>query len=164
PKEKDLKRLHVWAAVGHDFKSDLTWYDVPGNTNGKMTMKVYRDQILEPVVGSWIREGQRFVLEEDNDSGHGGSKHNIVRTWKQQNGLESYFNCSSSPDFSPIERAWQAPKQYVKKRPCWEDSIVKELAEEGWAHLQQSTINDWVDKIPQILDECIYLEGKMTGN
>jgi hypothetical protein len=83
-------------------------------------MQVYRDYILEPVVGGWLREGQSFILEEDSDSGHGTSKSNIVRTWKEQNRLESFFNCAQSPDFSPVEKAWQGPKEYVKKRPCWD--------------------------------------------
>ncbi|KAK3291257.1 uncharacterized protein B0H64DRAFT_436110 [Chaetomium fimeti] len=61
PKEKDLRRLHCWAAVGHDFKSPLVWYNVPGNSNAL-----------------WLREGYSFVLEEDNDSGYGGKGNNIV--------------------------------------------------------------------------------------
>lgn len=163
PAEKDQKRVHCWAAVGYDFKSSLTWYD-SGNSHGKMTQQCYRDSILEPVVGSWLREGQYFVLEEDNDSGHGTSKTNIVRTWKKQNGLQSYFNCSSSPDFVPVEKAWQGPMQYVKRRPCWDDDIVRELAEEGWAAVKQDSINDWVDSIPQIFKDCLELDGAMTGN
>ncbi len=164
PAEKDLRRLHCWAAVGHDFKSELVWYDVPSNNNGKMTMKVYHDQILEPVVSSWLRAGHSFVLEEDNDSGHGGKKDNIVTRWKKKNGLDSYFNCPLSPDFVPIEKAWQRPKQAVRTRPCWEDSIVKELAQEGWDGLQQKSINCWVDQIPQILKDCIEGEGALTGH
>ncbi|KAH8799419.1 hypothetical protein F5884DRAFT_811921 [Xylogone sp. PMI_703] len=118
PKEKDSKRLHAWAVVGHDFKSDLNWYQVPGNNNGKMSMKVYRDSILEPIIGSWLQKGYDFILEEDGDSGHGTSKCNIIKTWKRLNGLESFFNCPQSPDFVPIKRAFQAPKEAVKKRPC----------------------------------------------
>jgi hypothetical protein len=81
----------------------------------------------------------------------------VVTEWKKENGLESYFNCPLSPDFLPIERAWQLPKQYVRTRPYWEDRIVKELAEEGWATVQQTSINRWVDQIPQILKDCIPL-------
>jgi hypothetical protein len=77
--EKLLKRLHSWAAVGYDFKSDLHFYDVASNTNGKMTQRDYINQILEPIVKPWLK-GPRFVLEEDGDSGHGPGKHNIVRT------------------------------------------------------------------------------------
>ena len=34
---EDRERFHIWGAVGYDFKSDLTFYDVPTNTNGKMS-------------------------------------------------------------------------------------------------------------------------------
>ncbi|KAL8359971.1 hypothetical protein RB598_008355 [Gaeumannomyces tritici] len=91
PPEKDLVRVHAWGAVGHNFKSPLVWYN-SGNPNGKMTLQTYRDQIFEPVVGSWLRDGHNFVLEEDNDSGHGTGKSNIVRTWKKEAGLTSFFN------------------------------------------------------------------------
>ncbi len=71
PPEKDRKRLHCWAAVGYNFKSDIYFYEVPGNSNGKMTHKVYIDSILDPVVKPWLERGDDFVLEEDGDSGHG---------------------------------------------------------------------------------------------
>ena len=70
-----------------------------------MSLQVYRDVVLEPVVGQWLRDGHSFVLEEDNDSSHGTSKSNIVRTWKKQHGLDSFFNCSTSPDMPPIEKS-----------------------------------------------------------
>ena len=55
-----------------------------------------------------------FVLEEDGDSKHrDSSKQNIVRQWKDSNGLISYFNCPGSPDLAPIENCWQAPKQML---------------------------------------------------
>ena len=81
PEEKDKRRLHCWAAVGHNFKSDIYFYD-SGNPNGKMKQETYINQILEPVVKPWLEAGHDFVLEEDNDSGHGPGKSNIVRTWK----------------------------------------------------------------------------------
>ena len=40
---------------------------------------MYRDQILEPVVKLWLLEGQDFLLEEDDDSGHGKAQNrNII--------------------------------------------------------------------------------------
>lgn len=113
---KNQKRYHVWAAVGQDFESDLTFYNVSGNTNGKMSLEVYRNKILEPVVKPWTLQARNglidpFVLEEDGDSGHGTGKNNIVSSWKEENKLDIYFNCPSSPDLSPIEKCWQAPKQ-----------------------------------------------------
>jgi len=40
------ERYHVWGAIGWNFKSELTFYEVPTNTNGKMSMQVYQDVIL----------------------------------------------------------------------------------------------------------------------
>ena len=127
PNEKDKKRHHCWAAVGYNFKSDIYFYEVPGNTNGKMSQKVYIDQILEPIVKPWIDAHHDFVLEEDGDSGHGPEKSNIVRTWKEANGLEFYFNCHSSPDLAPIENCWQPVKQHLHKYPHWDDNTTKEF-------------------------------------
>ncbi|KAF1831151.1 hypothetical protein BDW02DRAFT_572326 [Decorospora gaudefroyi] len=111
--EKDWETSHIWGAVGYNFKSNLTFYKVPGNRNGKLLLSVYRDQILEPVVKKWVENDPYFILEEDNDSGHGGgSSTNIVARWKQ--------NC------------WQVMKQHLKKFPHWDEFETRELAKEGW--------------------------------
>lgn len=60
--------------MAYNFKSDIIFYDVLGDKNGKMTHMMYIDSILEPVVKPWIMEGRDFALEEDGDSGHGTSK------------------------------------------------------------------------------------------
>lgn len=117
PAEKDKKHYHYWAVVGYNFKSGIYFYNVPGNTNGKMSQQVYIDQILEPIVKPWIQTHQDFVLEEDGDSGHGPGKSNIMRTWKEKNGLESYFNYHNSHDLAPIENCWQPVKQTLRKYP-----------------------------------------------
>lgn len=62
PKPKDEKRFHYWAAMGYDFKSDITFYEMSGNPNGKMSLQVYIDQILEPMVKPWPLGKQDFVL------------------------------------------------------------------------------------------------------
>ena len=79
-----------------------------------MSQRVYIDQTLNPIVKPWFDQGQDFVLEEDGDSGHGPGKSNIVRTWKEKSGLEHYFNCSLSPDLSPIKNCWQPVEQLYK--------------------------------------------------
>jgi hypothetical protein len=140
-KEKDLKRLHGWAAVGHDFKSAMHLYDVPGNKNGKMSHKVYLKSILKPIVKPWLDRGDDFVLEEDGDSGHGTSKNNIVRSWKEENNLKCYFNCASSPDLSPIENCWLPPKNFIRKLPHWDEATTKGLIFEGWDTVSRDFIN-----------------------
>lgn len=149
--------------MGHNFKSDIHFYNVPGNTNEKMSQRVYIDSILEPIFKSWIEAKHDFVLEEDGDSGHGPGKSNIVKTWKQNHDLEYYFNCSSSPDLSPIENAWLPSKQYIRKYPHWDDSTTKGLIYEGWATVSEAFINEKVASMPERLRAVIDSEGKMTG-
>jgi hypothetical protein len=164
PKEKDRKRFHCWAAIGFDFKSDIYFYNVPGNSNGKMTQRVYIDSILDPIVKPWIQAGHDFALEEDGDSGHGPARNgNIVRQWKTQNGLESYFNCASSPDLAPIENCWLPPKQHLRKYPHWDDTTTIELINEGWALVSQDYINKRVLSMPERFKAVIEANRNMTG-
>jgi hypothetical protein len=155
PDKKDKKRHHCWAAAGYNFKSNIHFHDVPGNTNGKISQRVYIDQILKPIVKPWLENGQNFVLEEDGDSGHGPGKHNIVRTWKDTHGLEHYFNCPSTPDLAPIENCWQPVKQELYKYPHWDDVTTKELILEGWTHVSQHFINEKVNSMPERLRQVI---------
>jgi hypothetical protein len=156
--------MHCWAAIRYNFKSDIIFYNVPGNNNGKMTQQVYIEQILDPIVKPWIEAGHDFALEEDGDSGHGPARNgNIVRKWKQQCGLESYFNCASSPDLAPIENCWQPPKQHLRKYPHWDDTTTKELIYEGWANVTQEFINKRVLSMPDRLQAVIDSNGRMTG-
>lgn len=55
PKAKDDKRFHCWAASGYNFKSDITFSDVSGNSNGRISLQVYIDQILSLLLsnGCW---------------------------------------------------------------------------------------------------------------
>lgn len=128
--EKDKKRFHYWAAVGHDFKSELVFYEVKDkigkeSKNGKMSHDCYVDSILDPVVKPWLKYGgwQDFVLEEDGDSGHRKpgksikSQNNRMAVWKRKHRLETYQNFPHSPDLSPIENCWLIPKENLRKMP-----------------------------------------------
>lgn len=61
-------------------------------------------------------------------------------TWKEQNGLESYFNRHNSPDLAPIENRWQPVKQTLRKFPHWDDATTKELIYDGWTHVTPNLI------------------------
>lgn len=143
--------------------SDLYFYKVPGNSNGVMSMQVYRDEILEKAVGSWLKRGDHFVLEEDGDSRHGTGKKNIVRDWKQQHGLKYFFSTPGSPDLSPIENGWNVVKEYIAKFPSRSEEELQSLAIKGWNTLSQETVNHWVDSMVQRMQHVVAGEGKMTG-
>lgn len=91
-------------------------------------------------------------------------KSNIVCSWKEENRLDSYFNCPSSPDLSRIEKCWQAPKQHLRRIPHWDDDTTKELIVEGLDNLSMEHINEWTSDIPKMLQDCIDAEGQMMGH
>lgn len=157
PKQKDVKRLHAWAAVGYNFKSDLIFYD-NGTSNGKMDQKTYESILAQATVG-WPAG---IVLEEDRDSGHGTHLNINLQKWKDESTFKFYFNCAASPDLSPIENAWLSPKEYLRKSEHWDDKTVEELARQGWKELSQKTINSWVDSMPARLQQVIDSKGQMT--
>lgn len=129
-----------------------------------MSSEVYLKDILSVVKG-WIDRGDDFVLEEDRDGSHGvgKGKKNSLRDFKESIGLEYFFNCSGSPDLTPIENAWSIPRQYVEKFLRFDEEDLETLAREGWRAIKQSTINQWISSMPARLQECIDAEGQMTS-
>ena len=149
--------------VGWNYKSPLVFYDVPGNTNGKMTMAKYIE-ILDEFVRPLLIEGRDFILEEDGDSGHGvKDNNNIVRQWKARHGLESYFNAAQSPDLSIIENCWQPTKAYIDREDHLEDQVLKERIQWSWSRLDQGFINKQVLTMHDRMEAVIAHEGKRTG-
>jgi hypothetical protein len=71
--EEERYKIHVWAAIGHNFKSELNFHENTANRNGKMTQKNYISQILELVVKPLVEALHRFVLADDDNAGHGSS-------------------------------------------------------------------------------------------
>jgi len=173
--DKYTKRYHCFAIVGWNYKGPLIFYEISGNTNGKMTQVKYIELLeqywlpltrdpgkLESYPGAEDDRvpGEYCVLEEDGDSGHIGKK---ATKWKKEHNVKFYINCPSSPDFSIVENCWQPMKQHVHSKPHWEDDATKALAYEGWEKVTQKMINDWVKTMPQRLIDCQERHGKMTG-
>lgn len=123
---KDEQRLHCWAAVGYNYKSAMQFYLPPEKHNGKMNLQVYRDQILEPIVGKWLQDGEHFILAEDGGSGHGNARNaNIVSQWKQEHALNFFSDCASSPDLSIVEHCWQPPA--INTPPLATDPLLSQI-------------------------------------
>jgi len=161
-----IGKVHIWAAVGWNFRSPLIYYEVK-DPQGSITHAAYIKQILEVEVIKWIERGDDFVLEQDGASGHGGGpkarKNNPVATWLRNHHVNTYFNCHDSPDFAPIETCWQPPKSFQRKRPHWDKQTLRELLEEGWTHVNQDYINYLVSTMPQRLKDAKSLNGDRTS-
>jgi hypothetical protein len=87
----------------------------------------------------------------------------ILCKWKKEHNLEHYFNCSCFPNLAPIENCWQPLKQFMTRFPHWDEFETRGMALEGWQKVSQHFINKQVDSMPCRLQDCIDLEGQMTG-
>ena len=153
PTKKQVNhKVHAWAAVGWDFKTDLIFYE-PGNSNGAISHEVYVNQILEKEVRKWVEQGDDFVLEQDGAGGHGGGpnarENNPPKLWFEEHGVKYFFNCADSADLAPIENCWQAPKDYCRKIPHWSKAELREILIEGWKHVSYDFINEQVASMPK---------------
>ena len=123
-------------------------------------------------MAGWVREGKKFILEEDNDSGHGTSQKRradgswacSVRRFKEENGIKHYFNAPSSPDLAPIENVWRIEKQRLKSNDYWNPEYMRERIQEEWKGIPQAKINKYIHSIPARLKSVDQRQGRMTEN
>lgn len=66
-KEKYWKYKHYWIVVRDNFKSDIIFYNVSSNKNGKLYYQIYIDFIFKLVVKPWIMVEEDFVFEKDSN-------------------------------------------------------------------------------------------------
>ena len=50
PSEKNAKHYHYWAAVRHNFKSNIHFYELLGKANSKMSQQMYIEEIFDLVI------------------------------------------------------------------------------------------------------------------
>lgn len=75
--------------IGYNFKSDIYFYKILRNMNGKINYKVYINQIFYLIIKSYIEIYYDCVLEKNNNSDNRLEKSNIIWILKKSNNLES---------------------------------------------------------------------------
>jgi hypothetical protein len=159
-KNRNLSRFHFWISIGWNHKTIIE-YTTP-SSNGKMTQAVYLDTVLKGPVQKWLDNNESFLLEEDQDSGHGTSTSNLVRTWKEDNNVDYYFNASGSPDLSPAENVIRAIKQCIQAFDHFDDDTLHCAVFRAWDSVSQTTINSYIDSMPERMRELSKMDGEMT--
>lgn len=64
--------------MGYNFKSDIIFYNILSNKNGKLTYQVNKNSILILLMKPQIMTRVDFILEKDGNSGHDSSEKNLV--------------------------------------------------------------------------------------
>ena len=141
----------------------LALYEYATNSiNGKLTQEVYLNKILKGPILHWIQRGDNFILEEDQDTGHGPGADNPVRKWKEEQGLRYFFNASGSPDLSPIENIIRAEKQQINDFDHFNDDSLHTAAFRAWDGVKQESIDAYIDSMPKRIAELGRRDGDIT--
>ncbi|KAJ6445173.1 HMG box protein [Purpureocillium lavendulum] len=180
---RDIRKVHAWAATGYGFKSRLVFYEesTSPNCSGTPSMTDYQDKILSKEVRTWLAAAQSppFILYEDVEAfAHGGlSKQNAVQSWKENAGLRHMFSCGDAPDLSPIETLWPPKKQWqfgagtvedevagdeADKGRDWDDETLRGMARRAWEGMEQERVNIWVDFMVQRLRQVVESDGRLV--
>src|SRR5437868_8232102 len=80
PDPNKLKKIHTWCVIGWNYCKLIPY--ITESDNGKMTSKVYLEQILPQIITDFKRLD--LVLYEDQDSAHTSME---LRKWCKENGL-----------------------------------------------------------------------------
>jgi hypothetical protein len=169
---KQFPTIHAWGSMGIGHRH-LEFYTT-SSPNGKMTKEVYLKQILKGTVKKWKERGEDFILEEDRDSGHGTSKKRRkdgqficeVARWKEQNGVESFFNAPASPDLSPIENAWGYEKREIRQQDRLQYDHFKAEILQIWVDIPEQLVENLIlgrrDGMKARIEEMFAHDGRMT--
>jgi hypothetical protein len=97
----------VWAGIHHDGKTDLII--VPGN----LTAQSQFDEIIEPVVVSYLQKRNVGIFLHDNARPHTAMHTQNILLIHNVNVLQWP---AKSPDLSPIEHLWDHLGHQVRER------------------------------------------------
>jgi enamine deaminase RidA (YjgF/YER057c/UK114 family) len=147
-KEAHPKKVMVWGAIGHNFKSSLHFCS--GTVNGEY----YYDEIIG---GGFLDEADAafghmdWILQQDNARPHVRKdiveameylRIRILKPWPPY-----------SPDLNIIERIWAIMKRRIERHhsPIRTVAQLREVVQNVWAELTIDTINALVEEMPRRL-------------
>jgi hypothetical protein len=154
--EDHLKLISVFVVIGYNYRKIIR-YTVP-NSVGKMTTKVYTEDILPALLKDFQDQG--LTLCQDADSAH-TSKTTIA--WAKKHGLPLLTLPGVSPDLSILESLAHPLKKAFHSRRCVSEKAglarFTQIFEE---ELDQKSIQHMYNYYTKRLHDCRRARGQMT--
>jgi hypothetical protein len=148
----------VWGAITLTQKSALIHVD--GNLNSER----YIHEILDPVAIPFGLQaiGQGFIFQDDNARPHAA---HIVQDYHDAHLDYTHMEWPAySPDFNPIEQAWDIVGRAMSKvhpAPTTKEDLLLEL-QIAWGNIPQRKITKLVRSMNPRVRECIANQGGPT--
>ena len=88
-----------------------------------------------------------------------------MRTWKEEVGLQYFFNASKSPDLSCIENAWVPVDNAIHKQAGLVNTTSElfAIAQDAWDGIEQKSIDSWIRSGRQRYKDCVALGGRFVA-
>lgn len=161
-------RVHVWGAIGYNFKSKLVIFDeneprVRGQPKAayRINSERYQHLCLDPLVAQLKREGR---LKESIFMQDGARIHTAKKTTEHLEDLGLRFLRNwppHSPDLNPIEHVWKHMNEYAAyQHPQNRDELVQAM-QDFWDNvLTMDVINKYALDFHPRTQRCIKAEGQ----
>jgi len=146
----------VWAGITFNRRTKL--YVINGNLNSHC----YIDEILRPIVMSFLRRiGLRPIYQDDNARPHRGR---MINDFVQQNNIVRMDWPANSPDLNPIEHIWDelGRRTYRNNPPQTLNDLRYRLVQE-WQNIPQATIRCCIGSMRRRCQACINSRGIHTA-
>lgn len=157
--------LHVWAAVGRNYKSPIISYKA-ADESGRLAQKDDINDILSPLYepGTRVSGLSSFILLEDGDDESYGtnSSDNLVRAYKSMIGLQYMRNPARSPDLNIMPNIWSILESRLESRVFESEEEFKQGLLEEWANIEQFKINELMLTMKKRSEEAITRQGQAT--
>jgi transposase len=155
----------VWACIMTNRKGPLVVLEYPGGKGGGMNAQRYREQVLDPVVLSFVEQAMRERGGDVSFMQDGAPSHRAraTKSWFARYGIPLFPHPSHSPDMNPIERLWCFLKARIRARPHQPKNFeeLKAAALEEWDALTLEEVNKCIH-MDERLEAVIKAEGGAT--
>ena len=130
---------------------------------GRVTATVYIDVLenhLLPFLDD-LDDQENYLFQEDNAPIHTAR---VVKSWKEENDIDSIPWPAQSPDLNPIENLWDELEKRVRAHvplPKSRENLW-EILQEEWSNIDINKYQNLVDSMPRRISAVIKSKGHPT--
>ena len=147
--------LMVWGGIRGEEMTPLVV------VRGNMTAVRYIDQVLHPVVLTFLQQHHGTLFQHDNAAAHSAR---AVTLFMNNNNVDVLPWPSRSPDLSPIEHLWDCLGRRIRKRanPPTNLRQLKKALQEEWTNIPNDVIRRLTMSMRRRVFACMEAGGAHT--
>lgn len=148
--------LMVWIGFSRRGKTPIATISTKMNSDNYIELL---DSVLIPFMENKMDDN--FIFQQDNAAIHVSKK---TMSWFSERNIRVMEWPARSPDLNPVENLWGilARRVYSGGRQFGTVSALQKCVREEWNKIQQTTLDNLIDTMPNRIFETIRKNGKTT--